>query len=87
VAGAALMPGEQAKGLWIAITVIFGMLTSMVVFSTGLLLSRLDNLERQVAIGILPIATERLRAVEYRLDRIEERLNRIENRLQIKDKP
>jgi hypothetical protein len=83
------MPGEQVKGLWVAITVIFGLLTSMVVFSTGLVLNRLDDLERQVAVGILPIATERLRNVEYRLDRIEDRLDRIEARLNIRspDKP
>jgi hypothetical protein len=98
VAGQALMPSEtldnahwnpegSTKLLWASLIVVFGLLTGMVTFSTGLLLNRLDTLERQVAIGILPIATERLRNVEYRLDRIEERLNRIESRLQIKAAP
>jgi hypothetical protein len=77
------MSEGQTKPLWATIFVIFGLLTSMVVFSTTLVLNRLDGLERQVAIGILPIATERLRAVEYRLDRIEDRLDRIEGQLRI----
>jgi hypothetical protein len=59
--------------------IIFVLLVMLLGVTTSMILTRLSSLEAQV----VPVANERLRAVDYRLDRIDQRLDRIEARLSV----